>query len=165
MYRKKHARYVVDPVALIYSDDNYYLMCYSEKHKGITNYRLDRMDAVETEEDSVCDKAKELLPGVGEYTEQVFRMYNGPGKTVTLEFHPSLIGAVLDKFGEGIEIERVSEDKCRTKAVIQVSPTFYGWLFQFGEKMRILSPSSIVSEYKSRLSTSNKYEVKTDGNS
>lgn len=147
VYRKNHARYVVDPVALIYSDDNYYLMCYSEKHKGRTNYRLDRMDAVQTEDEQVCDKAKELVPGVGEYTEQVFRMYNGSEKNVTLEFSPSLIGPLLDKFGENVEIERIAEEVCRTKVVIQISPTFYGWVFQFNGKMRIVAPDVIRREF------------------
>ena len=40
--------YEVEPVALIFNEDNYYLMAYSERHPGTTaSYRVDRMDHVE----------------------------------------------------------------------------------------------------------------------
>lgn len=31
------------------------------------------------------------------------------------------------------------------------SPVFWGWLFQFGERMRILSPESMVKECRERV--------------
>ena len=38
-------RYYVEPVAMVMSEDNYYLMTYSSRHPDKTaNYRLDRMD-------------------------------------------------------------------------------------------------------------------------
>ena len=57
VYRKDRKRYVVEPMALIFNEDNYYLMCFSSKYDGVTNYRVDRMDEVEIEEESVCEKA------------------------------------------------------------------------------------------------------------
>ena len=151
IYRKDHARYIVDPVALVYSDDNYYLMCYSEKHKGISNYRLDRMDAVAMEEDSVCKNALALTAEVGQYTEQVFRMFTGKTKTVTLEFDPTLIGVMFDKFGEGIEITRTKDSWCRAKVNLQVSRVFFGWVFQFAGKKRIIGPKAVREEFAGQI--------------
>lgn len=48
VYRREKERYVVDPMALIFENDNYYLMTYSKKHGEIANYRVDRMSAVDT---------------------------------------------------------------------------------------------------------------------
>ena len=44
VYRREKQRYIVDPVALVYNEDNYYLMCFSAKHNDIVNYRVDRME-------------------------------------------------------------------------------------------------------------------------
>lgn len=46
--------YRVSPYALIYEDDNYYLLGYDDKHRMIQHYRVDRMKGVsilETERD------------------------------------------------------------------------------------------------------------------
>lgn len=32
VYRREKSRYIVDPVALVYNEDNYYLMCFSAKY-------------------------------------------------------------------------------------------------------------------------------------
>ena len=37
VYRKNKKRYIVDPMALVFNDDNYYLMCFSSKYDGICN--------------------------------------------------------------------------------------------------------------------------------
>ena len=49
--RKK--RYYVEPVALIFNEDNYYLMGYMARHPGKTaSYRIDRIDHIEVVEES-----------------------------------------------------------------------------------------------------------------
>ena len=35
VYRKEQKRYIVDPIALVFLSDNYYLMCYSTKYKMV----------------------------------------------------------------------------------------------------------------------------------
>ncbi|NLJ91260.1 MAG: WYL domain-containing protein [Clostridiales bacterium] len=149
-YRKNKERYIVDPVALIYNDDKYYLMCYSTKYDGITNYRIDRMEQVAVEEEEVSTKAIINTEKVSNYTEQVFKMYGGDLKDVVLQFDKKLIGVVYDKFGENTKMMVHNEETCITTVKIQVSPTFFGWLFQFGDRMKILSPESLIREYKSR---------------
>ena len=44
-----------------------------------------------------CMSWSAMTAEVGRYTEQVFRMFTGEPKTVTLESYPSLIGVVFDK--------------------------------------------------------------------
>ena len=95
-------RYFVEPVALIFNEDNYYLMAYSDRHPDSTaNYRIDRMDQVEAvEESELSEEALAKIADVAAFTEQAFKMYNGEEVDVTLEFDKSLIGSVFDKFGE-----------------------------------------------------------------
>ena len=147
IYRKNKKRYVTDPVALVYNEDNYYLICYTEKYHSLTNYRVDRMEQVLTEPDAICAEAMEQHVDPGVYMEQVFKMFNGKEERITLVFDDSLINAVFDKFGENIEMKRVDAHTCSVKLMIRVSPTFFGWLFQFGDKMRIQTPKKLLREY------------------
>lgn len=34
---------------------------------------------------------------------------------------------------------------------VQLSPTFWGWLFQFGNKMKVISPDTVIEEYKKKI--------------
>lgn len=149
-YRRDGHHYVVEPVALVYNEDNYYVVVYSERHDNTANYRVDRMDSVEVIEDAISEKAVTLKDKVGEYTEQAIKMYGGEPQTVVLEFDSKLTGVIYDRFGEGVNMMPSSEDKILATVKVQLSPTFWGWLFQFGAKMRVLSPSSVTEEYKAR---------------
>lgn len=149
VYRKNMKRYVVDPMALVFYEDNYYLMCWSEKYNDVVNYRVDRMEAVTVEEEPVCETAILLEDNVSQYTEQVFKMYNGEKVEVELRFTEDLIGAVYDKFGEETQLTWLDDGTLSATVDVQISPTFWGWVFQFENKMRILSPDSVVVAYKS----------------
>lgn len=151
VYRKEKKRYITDPVALVFSEDNYYLVAYSQKYQGCTNYRVDRMDTVEIEDESICEESliKKRKPET--YTEQVFKMYNGDTETVTLTFDPELLGSVYDKFGEQLEIRHCDGGWLRIKIDVQISPPFFGWVFQFKDRMRIVEPSSVSEEYVNHL--------------
>ncbi|MBE6700480.1 MAG: WYL domain-containing transcriptional regulator [Ruminococcaceae bacterium] len=148
VYRRDGHHYVVEPIALVFNDDNYYLSCYSAKHDGTANYRVDRMTAVESIDEEISEKAQELRGEMGCYTEQVFRMYGGDIENVTLELDDKLIGVIYDKFGEETKIIRTGETTVAASVKVQISPTFFGWLFQFGNQMKVLSPSSVANDYK-----------------
>lgn len=142
-------QYCVDPVALVFNEDNYYLIAYSSHHPGQTaNYRIDRMMQVEVVEDSeMSPEAISKIDSVGKYTEEAFKMYSGESVSVTLEFDKTLIGPVFDKFGEETIIRQRTSDSFVANVKVQVSPTFFGWLAQFGERMRIASPKTVIKDY------------------
>lgn len=144
VYRKEGHHYVVEPVALVYNEDNYYLMVYSARHDNTGTYRIDRMDAVELIDEPICDKAISLRSTMDEHTEQTFKMFAGPVEDIVLQFPSKLIGPVYDKFGEDTQMMRSGENIIATVKV-QVSPTFYGWVSQFGEEMKILSPEKVTT--------------------
>lgn len=151
VYRKDGHHYVAEPVALVFNEDNYYLVAYSAKHDGTANYRVDRMDAVEMLDEPISEKALQLRDSISSYTEQAFKMYGGQPMDITIQFNNKLIGVVYDKFGEGTRMVRLTEDSCVATVKVQVSPTFWGWIFQFGGQMRITSPESMIAEYKQHV--------------
>ena len=148
VYRRDGHRYVVEPVALVFNEDNYYVMTYSSRHESTATYRVDRMEAVTVIEEPICDKAVELRQEMARYTEQVFKMYGGQQEDVVLEFQDGLIGVVFDKFGENTPMIRVGESKCVATVKVRISPTFWGWLFQFAGEMRVLSPQWVIDGYR-----------------
>jgi len=77
-------------------------------------------------------------------------MYGGEAVEVVLEFNDILIGAVHDKFGEEMKMVRTGEHTITCAVRVQISPTFWGWLFQFGKQMNILSPVGVINEYKQK---------------
>ena len=150
VYRRGGHHYVVEPVALVFNEDNYYLTCYSSRHDSTSNYRVDRMDAVEIIDEPCCEKAVALRDEVAAYTEQAFKMFGGQVEDVVLEFHRGLIGVVYDRFGESVKMIPSGEEKCIATVKVRISPVFWGWLFQFAGEMRIISPANLQEEYRQR---------------
>ena len=125
-------------------------MVYSARHDNTANYRLDRMDSVEIIDEDICEKALELRQSVAGYTEQAFKMYGGQPTQITIQFSSKLIGAVYDRFGEGTKMIPIGENECAATVMVQLSPTFWGWIFQFGNLMRIISPDAAIEEYRNK---------------
>lgn len=153
VYRRNHHHYVVEPIGLVFNEDNYYLMVYSSRHDGTANYRVDRMEEVEIIDEDICEKAISLRDSVSGYTEQAFKMFGGQLEDVVIEFERSLIGSVYDRFGENTRITTTSATKCTASVKIQISPVFWGWLFQFAGDMKIISPSHLVQECRKIVTT------------
>lgn len=78
-------------------------------------------------------------------------MYSGEPEDVMLQFDKSLVGPVMDKFGEDTEILSVNETTCAAALHIQVALTFFGWLAQFGSKIKILSPERVKEQYAAHI--------------
>lgn len=149
----KKKRYYIEPVALIFNEDNYYMMGYNSRHPGTTaNYRIDRIDHVEVVEDSfLSDEAIANIEGVASYTKQAFKMFGGEQEEVVLHFSKGLIEPVFDKFGEDTQMVVVNSDTISATVFVQVSPTFFGWLAQFGDNMQIVSPDKVIAQYKKHI--------------
>jgi predicted DNA-binding transcriptional regulator YafY len=148
-------RYYVEPVALIFHEDNYYLMAYSSKHPERTaSYRIDRIDRLEVvEESTLSDEAIAKIDSMAGFTEQAFKMYGGDLEDVVLQFDRSLVDPVFDKFGEDTPMMKVNDTTCAATVHVQISPTFFGWLAQFGNRMKILTPDTVVEQYKKHIGT------------
>ena len=146
--RRGGHHYVVEPVALVFNEDNYYLTSYSSRHDSTSNYRVDRMDGVELIEETCTENAIALREQVAAYTEQAFKMFGGQAEDLVLEFPRGLTGAVYDRFGEGTPMMAAGENRCIATVKVRISPVFWGWLFQFAGQMRLLSPPHLVEEYK-----------------
>lgn len=151
VFRKAGRRYFTDPAALVYNEGYYYLVVYSEKYDSLATYRVDRMTEIRLLEEPVSEKALLIRAGVKERLQQTFRMYGGEPCRVKLRFPQGLLGPVYDKFGESVKVKRLGEDEFEAECEVQLSPTFYGWVFQFAGDMRILGSVRAMHGYEKAL--------------
>lgn len=137
-------RYILDPYALEWKNDHYYLIGYSHKHKGIAHFRVDRLTSVEP-----LDSKFQPMPDfdVAGYTNKMVDMFAAEhAEQVKLLCSNELMRVIIDHYGEDIEISPY--DDTHFTVIIEVNPsgTFYGWVFKFMGKIRILSPQSCVDK-------------------
>lgn len=151
VYRMDGGRYVADPVALIYDDNNYYMVSYSPKYRHTVTYRVDRMDRVQMEEEALSDEALACYGDTPEMVDQAFRMFSGEQREVTLLFRDSVIGLLYDKFGEDLRITRLDNQTCETTVRVQVSPPFWSWLFMLSGNLWLVGPEDLVMSYEEML--------------
>ncbi len=152
-YRHDGKEYTTEPLTLTPNDGHYYLICYDVGSQNkMRTYRIDRMSDIRITDDDISADAIEFSKSIPGLAVQTFRMFSGPVESVTLEFEDTIIDNVLDKFGYDTKIERISSGYCRIKEEIQLSPPFFSWLFQFTDKMKIISPDSVVEQYKEMCS-------------
>ena len=83
-------------------------------------------------------------------------MYSGPEAEVELECRNDLMKYIIDRFGEKIKVRPTENGTFLTTVAVQLSPVFYGWVFQFGGGIKIVGPNEAVEEYKTMLSANGK---------
>ncbi len=144
--RKDGCWYTVSPFALMWDDENYYMLAWDAENRGIRHYRVDKMleiTALDTEREG-----KEAFAEVdmSAYAKKVFGMFTGQDRRVRLRFDNRLAGAVFDRFGTDILLIPDGEEHFTVTLDLAVSPRFYAWLFGFGTGAEILSPQDVREE-------------------
>ena len=141
--------YRVSPYHLVWREDRYYLIGYNHAKDKVVFFRVDRMTGVTWIDEKRIEPTKEQQE-FAKNLRSTFDMYAGEPETVTFEVDETLIDTMLDRFGMKI-IFTPSSDKegfYKFRAEVQISPTFWGWLFSFGEKLRITAPDYVKEQAK-----------------
>lgn len=143
--------YEVSPWALLWEDENYYLIGFDSFSKEIRHYRVDKMVKIssldlEREGRQAYEKIK-----IADYTKRNFGMFAGEEEMVKLEVHNRLIGVILDRFGRDVMIIPGDTEHFRVNVKVSVSSQFFGWLFGLGSDVKILAPENVVERMKEEL--------------
>ena len=145
LLRRNGVRYYVSPYALVWDDNHYYMLGFSDDRQRIVNYRVDRMcNTGMTEEDAVPMPAGFDME---EYVQHQFRMFAGDEVEVVLECRNEIMKYIVDQFGEDVETWPASETTFFAKVSVADSPTFYGWVFPVEGKVKIAGPQEIRDKY------------------
>ncbi len=149
--RKDGAWYQVSPWALMWDDENYYLVGYDAEDGKIKHYRVDKMWRI-----SVADRKREGKEqfkafNMPRYTKSLFGMFGGEEVKVTLEAENGMVGILLDRFGKDIPVNPVDADHFRTSVVVAVSSQFLGWIMALGDGVKIIGPDKVVARMKEEI--------------
>lgn len=143
IYRKNGGEYVVSPWALIWNNENYYLIAYDGAENMIKHYRVDRMSGITVSEKLREGKDKFKEVDVATYAKHYFGMYNSAVESVKLNCANEITNVVIDKFGTDADFELLpDEETFNVTAEVAVSPVFLSWVMMFGGKIKIVSPES-----------------------
>jgi len=140
---------VCSPYTLVWDDEKYYMVAFCEKRQTLVNFRVDRMESVE-----ITDMPQRPLPDrfdLSEYLSSTFSMFAGEAREVKLRFDNDLVNVALDRFGKDAKIIPLDDGHFTVTAKVKVQAPFFGWLFQFGGKVAVLSPADVVQEYRQML--------------
>lgn len=138
--------YSLSPYVLVWNNDQYYIVGYSDKYQDIVKYRLDRMTNLEILEEASTQKPEEF--DVSVFFGKEFSMLQGETITVELLCENKLMGSIIDKFGKDVDTEIVDADHFKVKTEVSLSGNFYGWVFASSGAMKILAPDNAVTEFK-----------------
>lgn len=145
--------YQVSPWALIWRDENYYLVAYDGLSELFKHYRVDKMGRVEVTNLKREGAGQAQKLDMGAYANRTFGMYGGEETVVTMQFPDRLIGVVLDRFGKEADIRPAGEGtgafRCRVR--VAVSGQFFGWLAGIGREAVITAPVEVQSRYQEWL--------------
>ncbi len=147
-YRHDGAFYEVSPFALIWDDENYYMLAWDSSAEKMKHYRVDKMEKVtltDCERDGIREFEKVDMSA---YTKTVFGMFGGEEQKVKLRFANHLVGAVLDRFGRDTIIIKDGDDHFIFTVSVVVSQQFLAWIFGFGNEAEIISPDEVREEMK-----------------
>lgn len=139
--------YTVSPLALTFSDGNYYLYAHEPGRDGVRTYRVDRMTGATVLEDKkrrLPDGLRDFDPAI--HANEAFSMYGGARRAVTLSFADALSTVVIDRFGPDTTLVPGGDGRFSVTVDVMVSPNFLGWVFGFGADAVITAPNDVARQ-------------------
>ena len=141
--------YTLSPYALFWNDDYYYAVGYSDKHKNVSSFRVDRICNIRMSDEKSVREPDDF--SLERYSRQIFEMYDGDTVRVKLECRNELMRYVIDRFGEDVATEIATEKTFYAYPEVALSPNFYSWLFTFAGEIRIIAPERAKEEYLNKV--------------
>ena len=139
-FRHDGAVYEISPFALIWDDENYYMLGWDAGAEKMKHFRVDKMEGITECEEQRAGKEAFASVDMSSYSQKVFGMFTGDEQLVQLRFAQHLTGAVIDRFGKDINLLPDGERHFTVTLPVVLSPKFYAWVFGFGTDAEILSP-------------------------
>lgn len=151
--------HTVSPFALIWVDQNYYLLGYNHDVSEMRHFRVDRMTELGSIDGPRIGKELFRKTDMSTYTSKVFYMFTGEETRVRLKFAADLADTVIDRFGTGVILVPEKDESFTVTLDIVVSRQFFAWLSAFGTGAEILAPDGVREMFRDHLkSILNTYE-------
>ena len=145
--RKGGLVYQISPWALLWDNENYYLVGYDHDAEIIKHFRVDKIGPMELLEEKREGYEAFTKCNIHDYSTKTFGMYGGKEEKVTIQFPNSLVGVVLDRFGKDVSLQKIDAEHFAVHVTVAVSSQFFGWLAGIGNQAKITSPEEVKKQY------------------
>ena len=150
-FRHEGAWYVASPFALMWDDENYYLLAWDATACRLKHFRVDKMAQIETLEQRREGKEAFGKVDMSSYSQRVFGMFTGEDRRVRLRFLNHLAGAVIDRFGKDLILTPDGDEHFIIAVDVAVSPQFFAWVFGLEDLVEITDPPAVRQKMKDML--------------
>lgn len=147
-YHRDGDTYHVEPYALIWQNEFYYLIGRFIETNEMRHYRLDRIRDINLSEQSFVKSSDFHLQ---EYINQSFHMFAGEEIWIKIRFHSELVNVVLDRFGKEADIQKIDDDHFILSTKAKLSGGLINWILTWGNQAKVLSPNHLVERVKDKI--------------
>ena len=149
--RKDGAWYQVSPWALMWDDENYYLVAFDAGDGKLKHYRVDKMLSISVTKEKRLGQEQFKRFDMPRYTKSLFGMYGGEQVKVMLEARNDMVGVIIDRFGKDILIAPVDSERFRVNVDVSMSNQFLGWIMAVGDGVKIVGPDKVVEKMRAEV--------------
>lgn len=150
--KKRKDPYKVSPWALIWAEENYYLVAYDETEDCLKHFRVDKMKSIAVLQEKRKGRERYEKFDLAQYSTKNFGMYAGEEKNVKIAFKNEMVGVIIDRFGKNIMIHPSKLDGwSETVVKVAVSRHFFGWIFALGTNVDIIGPSDVIKTFQTEV--------------
>lgn len=144
---------MVDPLSLLWEDDNYYLIAYDCEAKKIKHYRADKTESINILDSPLCTDVQKDF-NISEYSSKLFSMFGGKEEPVWLVCKNNFAGKIIDRFGKGLPFIKEGEDSFKVRVKVMVSPMFSLGFSEWEETLKFPARRHCLSfsEYIKKIS-------------
>lgn len=158
---RREEKYILNPYALVWDNNLYYLICNTDKYDNLSYYRLDRMENL----DILKDNRKPLRQILGDSPEAKLRDFvetsinrrGGDPIRITVEVPETMVDDLYDVFGANIVIipkktkDDVEERRCEVTFSAPDNDGLYYWLLQRGANLKVMEPKTVRNKLIERV--------------
>ncbi len=154
LVRNDGKTFLVNPYAMLWSNDHYYLICNNNKYSNLMHLRLDRIVELEMLDSPVKHFSKVSQYSdkfdIADYSNKIFNMFSGEEANITLSCSNAILDEILEKFGDNVPIKIDENDRFRIKAEVEMSEGLVSWILQYGSDIKVLHPKSLARAVKEK---------------
>lgn len=140
---RREELYVVNPYRMVFSNENYYLVCIKDNKDSVSMYRIDRMRDIEL----TCNKLNPQDPGFNPDKSIDWAVYAYPGEPeqVMIKCKTSILDHVIDKYGTNIQIKELDDENLEICLTASPGGVKY-WALQYLPYVEVTYPKWLRDE-------------------
>lgn len=146
LVKKSERRYNMNPWALIWANDRYYLYGYDVKEiDGVLserNYRVDKLDDIQLSDIPRDGKSQFRSFNANTYVSRRMGMFSGREQAIIVRIPEFLVGAFIDQFGKKIIISEDAENMLLVTFNAVPSVILLGWLLGL-KSVEVVEPQNV----------------------